>query len=111
MSVYAIPAALAFAINLTLCLIVFFNNPKGGVNRVFTLFILSFVAWNAGELVMINSDQHSMALVGVKIIFAGVFLFPVFFLHFSYVFPQKLTRFFAGWRSAILYTWPVVLLT
>ncbi len=110
MSVYAFPAALAFAINLTLCLIVFFNNPKGVVNRVFTLLILSFVGWNAGELIMINSDLQSMALVGVKIIFAGVFLFPVFFLHFSYVFPQKLTHLFDGWRSAILYVWPVGLL-
>jgi hypothetical protein len=77
------------------------------VNRVFTLLILSFVGWNAGELIMINSDTQSMALVGVKIIFVGVFLFPVFFLHFSYVFPQKLTRFFDGWRAAILYVGPV----
>ncbi len=110
MSVYALPAALALAINLTLCLIVFFNGPKGVVSRVFTLMILSFVGWNAGELIMINSDIHSMALVGVKIIFAGVFLFPVFFLHFSYVFPEKLTHFFDGWRSAILYAGPVALL-
>jgi hypothetical protein len=89
MSVYAIPAALAFAINLTLCLIVFYDHPKGVVNRVFTLLILSFVGWNAGELIMITSDLHSVALVGVKVIFIGVFLFPVFFLHFSYVFPRK----------------------
>jgi len=110
MSIYAIPAALAFAINLTLCLIVFYDNPKGVVNRVFTLLILSFVGWNAGELIMITSDLHSIALVGVKVIFIGVFLFPLFFLHFSYVFPQKLTRFFDGWRSLILYAGPLALL-
>jgi signal transduction histidine kinase len=110
MSVYAIPSALAFAINLTLCLIVFLDNPKGVVNRVFTLLILSFVGWNAGELIMINSNLQSMALVGVKVIFAGVFLFPAFFLHFSYVFPEKMTRFFDGWRSLILYAGPVALL-
>jgi signal transduction histidine kinase len=107
MNVYAIPAALAFSINLTLCLIVFFNNPKRVVNRVFTLLILSFVAWNAGELIMINSDRPAMALVGVKTIFAGIFLFPVFFLHFSFVFPRKLTRFLDGWRILILYLAPV----
>ena len=110
MNVYALPSALAFTINLTLCLIVFFNYPKGVVNRVFTLLILSFVGWNAGELIMINSDLQSTALVGVKIIFIGVFLFPVFFLHFSYVFPQKLSQFFDGWRTAILYVWPLGLL-
>jgi signal transduction histidine kinase len=110
MNVYAIPSALAFAINMTLCLIVFYDNPKAVVNRVFTLLILSFVAWNAGELIMINSNVHSIALVGVKVIFIGVFLFPIFFLHFSYVFPQKLSRFFDGWRSLILYAGPVALL-
>lgn len=110
MSVYALPAALAFAINLTLCLIVYFDNPRGIANRIFTLLILSFVAWDAGELIMINSRQFDVALFGVKIIFIGVFLFPVFFLHFSYVFPRKLTSFFDGWRSAILYAVPVALL-
>jgi signal transduction histidine kinase len=110
MSIYALPAALAFAINLILCLIVFFNNPKGISNRLFTLFILSFVAWNTGELVMINSDNPSLALAGVKTIFIGVFLFPVFFLHFSFVFPQKIITFFDGWRGAILYLAPIAFL-
>ncbi len=111
MNIYAIPAALAFVINLALCLIVFFDNPKGIVNRVFTLCILSFVAWNAGELIMITSEHHEMALIGVKIIFCGVFLFPIFFLHFSYVFPQKFTHFFDGWRNLILYAAPLAILT
>lgn len=110
MNIYAIPAALAFVINLALCLVVFFDNPKGVVNRVFTLCILSFVAWNAGELIMITSEHHEMALIGVKIIFCGVFLFPIFFLHFSYVFPQKFTHFFDGWRSLILYAGPLAIL-
>lgn len=110
MNIYAIPAALAFVINLALCLIVFFDNPKGIVNRVFTLCILSFVAWNAGELIMITSAHQEMALIGVKIIFCGVFLFPIFFLHFSYVFPQKFTHFFDGWRSLLLYAGPLAIL-
>jgi K+-sensing histidine kinase KdpD len=107
MSVFAIPAVLALAINLTLCLIVFFNNPRGTVNRVFTLLILSFVAWNIGELIMIQSQVQDTALIGVKVIFAGVFLFPVFFLHVSFVFPQRLTRLLDGWRSVLLYLGPV----
>jgi signal transduction histidine kinase len=110
MSIFAIPAALALAINLTLCLVVFFNNPRAIVNQVFTLLMLSFVAWNVGELIMINSDYPATALVGVKVIFPGVFLFPVFFLHFSFVFPQRLTTFLDGWRSLILYAGPVALL-
>ncbi len=110
MSIYAIPALVAFGINLTLCLIVFFDNPRSIVNRVFTLLILSFVAWNGGELIMINSDHPLTAMGGVKIIFAGAFLFPVFFLHFSNVFPQQPNHFFDSWRSLILYVVPVALL-
>jgi signal transduction histidine kinase len=59
---------------------------------------------------MINSSDPAIALVGVRVIFSGVFLFPVFFLHFSFLFPQKLTHFLDGWRSAILYVGPVALL-
>ncbi len=110
MSIYAVPALVAFGINVTLCLIVFFDNPRAVINRVFTCLILSFVTWNGGELIMINSDHPFTALVGVKIIFAGAFLFPVFFLHFSNVFPAKRTEFFDGWRSIILYAGPVALL-
>jgi signal transduction histidine kinase len=110
MNVYALPAAMALAINATLCLVVFLNNPRGIVNRVFTSMILSFVAWNIGELIMVMSDHPSTAMLGLKIIFAGVFLFPVCFLHFSYVFPQQLSRYFDGWRSLLLYLGPVGLL-
>ncbi len=110
MSIYAIPAVVAFGINLTLCLIVFFNNPRRNINRVFTFLILSFVTWNGGELIMINSDHPFTAMVGVKIIFAGAFLFPVFFLHFSYVFPIKTTNLFDGWRSLFLYAGPLAML-
>ncbi len=110
MNVYALPAAMALAINATLCLIVFFNNPRGGVERVFTSLILSFAAWNIGELIMVSSDLPATAMIGLKIIFAGVFLFPVFFLHFSYVFPPKLSRFFDGRRSLFLYLGPLGLL-
>jgi len=42
------PAALAFAINLTLCLIVFYDNPRGGEPGLH-LLILSFVGWNAAS--------------------------------------------------------------
>jgi hypothetical protein len=109
MSIFAIPAALVWAINLPLWLIVF-NNPRGVVNWVFTLLMLSFAVWNIGELIMIHSDYLSTSPTGVKVIFAGVFLFPVFFLHFSFVFLQSLTTFFAGWRSLILYVGPVAFL-
>jgi hypothetical protein len=66
MNILALPAALVFTMNLTLCLIV-----------------LSFATWNLGEVVMISSLNPVHAILGVKVIFAGLTFAPLFFLHFS----------------------------
>ena len=66
MNIFALPAALAFTMNLTLCLIV-----------------LAFATWNLGEVVMISSLNPVHAIFGVKVIFAGLTFAPLFFLHFS----------------------------
>ena len=72
MNILALPAALVFTMNLTLCLIV-----------------LSFATWNLGEVVMISSLNPVHAILGVKVIFAGLTFVPLFFLHFSFVFPVR----------------------
>jgi len=72
MNIFALPAAHAFTMNLTLCLIV-----------------LSFATWNLGEVVMISSLNPVHAILGVKVIFAGLTFAPLFFLHFSFVFPVR----------------------
>jgi signal transduction histidine kinase len=89
MNILALPAALAFAMNITLCLIVLSSNPKNIANRLFACFVLSFVTWNVGEFIMINSQDPAIAVLGAKIILAGLAYAPVFFLHFSLVFPLK----------------------
>jgi len=72
MNIFSLPAALAFTMNLTLCLIV-----------------LSFATWNLCEVVMISSLNPVHAILGVKVIFAGLTFAPLFFLHFSFVFPAR----------------------
>ncbi len=112
MNILALPAALAFTMNLTLCLIVLSSKPKDLTHRLFAGFVLSFATWNLGELIMINSTHPSYAIFGVKIIFVGLTLAPFFFLQFSFVFPfPRETGWRKGWRRGILFLIPVALLT
>ncbi|UCD72382.1 MAG: GAF domain-containing protein [Syntrophobacterales bacterium] len=111
MNILALPAALAFTMNITLCLIVLSSNPKNIANRLFACFVLSFVTWNVGEFIMINSENPENAVLGVKIIFAGLAYAPVFLLHFSLVFPLKQRiPFFRRNNLIILYLIPAVIL-
>ncbi len=112
MNILALPAALAFTINLTLCLIVLSSNPKNIANRLFACFVLSFATWNVGEFIMIISQDPENAVLGAKIIFAGLAYAPVFFLHFSLVFPLKqIIPFFRKKNLIILYLIPAGILT
>jgi signal transduction histidine kinase len=111
MNILALPAALAFTMNLTLCLIVLSSNPKNISHRLFTCFVLSFATWNIGEVMMISSSNPVNAILGVKVIFAGLTFAPLFFLHFSFVFPFKRpSRWTEGWRLLFLYLIPVAIL-
>jgi signal transduction histidine kinase len=112
MNILALPAALAFTMNITLCLIVLSSNPQNVANRLFACFVLSFATWNVGEFIMINSGNPETAVLGVKTIFAGLAYAPVFFLHFSLVFPVKQRiPFFRKNNLIILYLIPAVILT
>lgn len=57
---------------------------------------------------MINSLNPAHAILGVKIIFIGLVLAPLFFLYFSFVFPLRIqTPWLRGKRLAILSIIPV----
>jgi two-component system sensor histidine kinase HydH len=110
MNILALPAALAFTMNLTLCLIVLSSNPKNIPHRLFACFVLSFATWNIGEVMMISSPNPVHAIVGVKVIFAGLTFAPLFFLHFSFVFPfKRKSRWTEGWRFVTPYLIPVAI--
>jgi two-component system sensor histidine kinase HydH len=111
MNILALPAALAFTMNLTLCLIVLSSNPKNMAHRLFACFVLSFATWNIGEFIMINSIHTVHAIFGVKVIFVGLIFAPLFFLHFSFFFPFKRESQWArGWRLFLLYLIPLAIL-
>jgi len=111
MNILALPAALAFTMNLTLCLIVLSSNPKNIAHRLFACFVLSFATWNIGEFIMINSLNPIHAIFGVRVIFVGLAFAPLFFLHFSFVFPFKRENQWAkGFKPFFLYLIPVAIL-
>jgi two-component system sensor histidine kinase HydH len=97
--------------NLTLCLIVLSSNPKHMPHRLFACFVLSFATWNIGEVIMISTPNPVHAIFGVKVIFAGLTFAPLFFLHFSFVFPfRRPSRWTEEWRLLSLYLIPVAIL-
>mgnify|MGYP005849403753 FL=1 len=105
------PTALAFTMNLILCLVVLSSKPKDIAHQLFACFVLSFATWNVGELIMINSVNPHHAILGVKIIFVGLTFAPPFFLHFSFVFPsKKKSEWPKGFRFFFLYLIPVAIL-
>jgi signal transduction histidine kinase len=111
MNLLALPSALAFTMNLVLCLVVLSSNPKNIAHRLFACFVLSFATWNMGELIMINSVNPVRAIFGVKVIFVGLTFVPLFFLHFSWVFPFKSESGWAkGFKLFSLYLIPMALL-
>ncbi len=111
MNILALPAALAFTMNLTLCLIVLSSSPKHVPHQLFACFVLSFATWDIGEVIMISSPNPVHAIFGVKVIFAGLTFAPLFFLHFSFVFPfRRPSQWAGGWRLISLYLIPVTIL-
>jgi len=111
MNILALPTALAFTMNLTLCLIVLSSKPKDIAHRLFACLVLSFATWNMGELIMVNSSNPVYVIFGVKVIFVGLTLAPLLFLHFSFVFPLKSeSQWSKGRRLLSLYLIPIAIL-
>ncbi len=108
MNILALPSALAFTMNLILCLVVLSSNPKNIAHRLFACFVLSFATWNLGELIMINSSNPAHAIFGAKVILVGLIFAPLFFLHFSFVFPFRVrSQWVKAKRLAFLYIIPL----
>lgn len=103
MNPYSLPTIIAFTLNFSLALIVISNNYSRIQNILLSLYIFSVSAWNLGDFIMINSKTFHLAVVGAKAGLAGLFFSSVFFLHFSAVFPRKISPFFTRPKSIILY--------
>ncbi len=90
MSPFSLPSLLAFAVNISLVIIVLLDNPKSYAHRLFGLVILCFAFWNVADIIVINSSTLEIAAIGA-IIIVVVFLFAsTFFLLLSFSFPLSI---------------------
>jgi signal transduction histidine kinase len=111
MNILALPTALAFTMNIILCLVVLSSKPKDIAHQLFACFVLSFATWNMGELIMISSVNPFRAIFGAKVIFVGLTFAPLFFLHFSLVFPlKKKSEWSKGFKLFLLYLIPIAII-
>ena len=112
MNIYSLPDTIALAVNIALGLAVLSNAPKRAANRLFLLLVSSMAIWNVGEILMINARTQGGALLGAKLVLVGIFMFPVFFSHFTFVFPRRISSRWSPLTYPVLfYALPGAMLT
>ena len=90
MSPYSLPSLLAFAINISLVIIVILDNPRSRANRLLGLLIFCFSLWNVADILVVNSSTFEVAAIGTAVIVV-VFLFAsTFFLMLSFSYPRSI---------------------
>lgn len=70
-------------INLSLAVLVLFNNARAVVNRVCCLLSVCFAVWNFGTFWMFRVEDAPMALFWARFLQFGVIFIPVSFFHLS----------------------------
>jgi signal transduction histidine kinase len=102
-SPFSLPSLIAFAINISLVIIVVLDNPKSHAHRLFGLVILCFALWNVADIIVINSSTREIAAIGTMIIVV-VFLFAsTFFLLLSFSFPLSIHSRFDRFPARLLF--------
>ncbi len=103
MSPYSLPALLAFAINVSLVIIIILDDLRSRTNRLFALLIFCFVLWDAADIIVVNSTTHEAAAIGGAIMGASVLFAPAFLLLLSFVFPHSINPAFdrRGFRLSV----------
>jgi hypothetical protein len=86
MNFYLLIPFIAYTINSTVALYVFFMDPSRKVNRVFCAGLFFVAAWNLSEGIMRSRVDFSDALLWSRIMLTIVFFIPSFILYFSLVF-------------------------
>lgn len=111
MSIYSLPAIIAFTINASLFFLVLLDKPKDKINQLFSFFILTYVFFNIAEIISINSVYHNSIDIAVLIINLSI-LFSFYFLtEISFSFPTKIISINKEKKIRILLLIPVVLLS
>ena len=89
-----VPSGLiSFAINCSLGIFVYRQNPRSSLNRFFAIFALSIGFWSVGSSLENLIADESMALRVLRVCYISASFLPTLFLHFIYILThQPLTR-------------------
>ncbi len=87
MSPYSLPALLAFAINISLVIILLLDNLKSRTHRLFALLIACFALWDVADIIVVNSSTPESASIGGGLIVVALLFASTFFVVLSFSFP------------------------
>lgn len=106
--VYALMSLIAFIVNASLGVFVLHKNPRGRINQVFAVLMLTIAIWTFSEYMVRTSTSENSALFWAKIAMLGSLFIPSAVAHFSLEFSGK-ESIFTHYFSIILYIPPLVL--
>lgn len=101
-SLYALPAIIAFTINISLSVIIILDSPRRVENRLFGMALFCTALWNAGEAVLIGSDKIEQANIGILLMQIGITATPYLFLLLSFVYPRRQAPAKLKWYFVVL---------
>lgn len=102
LSYYSLHAIIAFTINISIALLVLLDAPTKNENRMFYIITLFYALWNAGEALLISSQNVTQAYIGIILISASSYYIPAFFLVMSFKFPFEYPRLKLRWYLTVL---------
>lgn len=88
--------------NLTLGLVVFFQDFRNRINASFFLITVAIALWTLGVYLFWNVPDIKLAFAGGRIAFLGASTIPAFMLFFSLVFPKELKTITFFWAGAVI---------
>ena len=89
MNYYALLPLVAFSANVTLGCYILYMDSKNNVNRLFSLVTFALAIWALGNFFTFTSLTPEAALHWDKLGTLGSTLYPVFLLHFFFVFTKR----------------------
>jgi len=89
MEIYATFSFLASIVNSVLLFHVYFKNPRGRLNRIYSIFVISLLIWAIGEFLMRTVETREQALFWDRISGIGYLTMVAFFFHFILVFTKQ----------------------
>lgn len=93
---------LAALLNLIIGALLYMNDRKAEVNRVFFFLTLSTVTWIVGVIVRFGAIEANTALIGARITFVGASLMGAFVFYVSGIFPHQLFYFTKYIKNAVI---------